>query len=170
MRKVIVLDTSVMCAFLEVPGKETCMNGDLRWDRDRVEEYLKSEEQEGTTLVLPIATIIETGNHIAQAPSQRYEKAKSLVELLEKAVDEETPWAAFTEQKNLWTEKSLRKLINEWPELASSRLSMGDATIKDVAEFYAQMGYRVEIFTGDQGLKGYETPIPPSIPRRRRNA
>ena len=47
------------------------------------------------------------------------------------------------------------------------KLSLGDATIKDVAYYYAQMGYSVEILTGDRGLKAYEPSVPPEIPRRR---
>jgi len=45
-------------------------------------------------------------------------------------------------------------LSEYWPELAQGqRLSLGDATIKDVAEYYAQMGWQIEILTGDKGLK-----------------
>jgi len=40
-------------------------------------------------------------------------------------------------------------------------------TIKEVAEYYARMGYRVEIFTGDEGLKAYEPIVPAEAPRRR---
>jgi hypothetical protein len=39
------------------------------------------EIDEGTILVLPLATIIETGNHIAQSPNLRYEKAQELAQL-----------------------------------------------------------------------------------------
>jgi len=41
------------------------------------------------------------------------------------------------------------------------------ATIKDVAEYYAQIHYSVEILTGDQGLKAHEPLAPAEIPRRR---
>ena len=46
--------------------------------------------------------------------------------------------------------------------------SLGDASIVDVANYYASAGFAVEIFTGDQGLKAYEPPTLPVIPRRRR--
>lgn len=64
-------------------------------------------------------------------------------------------------------EKNLVKLANHWPVLAASGLSIGDATIKDVAEYYTDAGYQVEILTGDHGLKAYE-PKPTNNPRRRR--
>jgi hypothetical protein len=45
--------------------------------------------------------------------------------------------------------------------------ALANATIKDAAEHYAAMGCQVEILTGDQGLKAYEPPVPPEVPRRR---
>ena len=47
-------------------------------------------------------------------------------------------------------------------------LSIGDATIKDVATYYREAGYGVEILTGDEGLKAYE-PTLITAPRRRRS-
>ena len=46
-------------------------------------------------------------------------------------------------------------------------VSLGDATIKDVAEYYAQMNNEVEILTGDSGLKSYEPVAKKIVPRRR---
>ena len=46
-------------------------------------------------------------------------------------------------------------------------MSLGDATIKDVAEYYAESGYKVEILTGDKGLKAYQPSAPAKVPRRR---
>lgn len=169
MRKLIILDTSILCVFLEIPGKDTCSNGNSEWNKKKVDAYLTDEEAKGATLVLPIATIIETGNHIAQAPEKRYENDSKLCALIEKAVDEKTLWAAFTAQNVLWNEENLKRLAHEWPNLAVGKLSMGDATIKNVAEYYAQQGYHVEIFTGDSGLRSYEPLTPPSIPRRRKS-
>ena len=40
--------------------------------------------------------------------------------------------------------------------MAVKGISIGDATIKDVAEYYAEAGYEVEILTGDVGLKSYQ--------------
>ena len=82
-----------------------------------------------------------------------------MAELIKISADEQTPWAAFSEQSTLWTTEKLKKLADAWPNLAAGKLSIGDATIKDVADYYAQMGFKVEILTGDQGIKAYE-PIP----------
>lgn len=67
---------------------------------------------------------------------------------------------AFTDQSSLWQADNLRLLADNWPQLAASGLSIGDATIKDVAEYYARDGYLVEILTGDAGLKAYQPSQP----------
>lgn len=167
MRKVLILDTSILCVWLEVPGKETCGSGQNSWKKSKVDELLKQEQKAGTTFVLPLASIVETGNHIAQASAQRYEKAQAFAQLMLNAADEKTPWAAFTEQSHLWDAEGLKRLATEWVELAVQSISIGDATIKTVAEFYARIGYQVEILTGDEGLKAFEPAPPTKRPKRR---
>ncbi|EDN66404.1 conserved hypothetical protein [Beggiatoa sp. PS] len=176
-KKVQVMDTSILLVWLGVPAKDTLK--DVTWDKAYVENLIKQEEAKGTTLVLPLATLIEAGNHIAQVKAphaqKRYPLAKKLADILVKAIDEESPWAAFTEQSVLWEKDTLKALAEEWPSLAAKAnakkdkggLSMGDVTIKRVAEYYTKMGNSVEILTGDEGLKSYQ-PIPPKPPRRRR--
>lgn len=168
MRPVLVFDTSVLCVWLQVPGKDTCGPRNDRWDKARVDALLTQEYIRNSTFVLPLATIIETGNHISQAPGRRLECATGLMELLSKCLDEQEPWAAFAHQAELWSPARLRKLIPAWPPLAQGGLSLGDATIKEVADYYARMGAKVIIVTGDQGLKAYEPTFPmPKPPRRR---
>lgn len=171
MKKVLVIDTSILCVWLSVPGKTTCGTAKDQWDKARVTQLLGEEITARTTLVLPLATILETGNHIAQANSQhRRETACELAELMKQAADQTTPWAAFTDQSELWNTEALRRLAAEWPDMAVRKISIGDVTIKTVAEYYAQAGFTVEILTADQGLKSYEPRTSPSIPRRRRNS
>lgn len=165
----LIIDTSILCVYLEVPGKDTCGSNNNQWNKQRVDDLLKTEEQISTTLVLPLAAIIETGNHIAQAGTKRYEIAQSLAEIILKTAKEETPWAAFTEQSVLWDTQGLKNLAAEWPKLAGQRISIGDATIKSVAEYYASKSFTVEILTGDAGLKAYEPITPAPKPRRRRS-
>jgi hypothetical protein len=167
MRKVLILDTSVLCCWLRVPGKETAgPNNDL-WTHDRIDALINVENAAGSTFVLPIASLIETGNHIAQARGQRYECACELADKLRASADAQSPWAAFTQQAELWTAESLHELANEWPNLAAGGTSIGDATIKNVAEYYAKAGFYVEILTGDAGLKAYEPAQVVPQPRRR---
>jgi hypothetical protein len=168
VRRVLIIDTSILCVWLGVPGMETCGTKDDIWDKQRVDEKVNRETDASTTFVLPLASIIESGNHIARAAQSRRERGKALADLMRKSADEETPWAAFSDQTVLWSPEKIKSLADTWPDLAAQRLSLGDATIKDVAEYYAQMGYEVEILTGDRGLKAYQPAVPTEIPRRRR--
>lgn len=167
-KRVLILDTSVLCCWLQVPGKEEAGPVNDRWNHDRINVLLEQERIKESTFVLPIATLIETGNHIAQAPSHRFQCASSLAGYLREAADAQSPWAAFTDQSRLWQSDNLRALAATWPKLANGGTSIGDHTIKDVAEYYAKAGYFVEILTGDAGLKAYEPARPIAIPRRRR--
>lgn len=126
MRKVLIIDTSILCIWLEVPGMDDCGPDDDKWNKQRVSRKIQEEERHNTTFVLPLASIIETGNHISHADHSRRERGEVL---------------------------------------ADQRISLGDATIKDVAEFYAQMSCQVEILTGDAGLKAHEPAVPTEVPR-----
>jgi hypothetical protein len=169
MKRVLVFDTSVLCCLLQIPGKETAGPENDRWDFQRIDALVKAE-RERAVFVLPLASIIETGNHVAQAPSRRYEIASALGAMIGAAADAASPWAPFTDQADLWGAGRLRSLAASWPELAAAGITIGDATIKDVAEHYAAAGFAVEIVTGDGGLKAYEPVRPVPTPRRRSGA
>ncbi len=97
MRKVLIIDTSLLCVWLQVPGMETGGSDDDKWDFKRVDEKIKSEIEKSTVLVLPLAVVIETGNHIEHA-TNTYNTAQKLADIMTKAADETSPWAAFSEQ------------------------------------------------------------------------
>ncbi|GAA5528584.1 hypothetical protein [Herpetosiphon gulosus] len=169
MTQVLVIDTSILCVWLQVPGKTTCGSDEHKWDYPKVKAIIEGYIQKGATIVLPLASLIETGNHIAQADGNIYPIAQRLMDIVDKTLNAESPWAAFSGQPNL--EQQLRSLIGSWPEQAKQKLSFGDAMIIDIAAFYAK-NYQVEILTGDAQLKSFE-PAPPSAipsltPRRRK--
>lgn len=167
--KVIIFDTSVLCCWLQVPGKETCGPANDRWDYTRIRQKVDDETANNSTFVLPLASIIETGNHIAFASGNRFQLAQSLADLIRKTVTESDPWAAFGHQNELWSREKLLALADNWPELAKQGLGIGDTTIKNVADYYAQTNtIAVEILTGDQGLKAYQPTTTVPQPRRRR--
>jgi len=166
-KRVLVIDTCLLCVWLKVPGMERCGRIDDNWDFDRVDAKIHEAIDEGFTLVLPLATIIETGNHIAQAPQQRRATAFSLAARMRDAADAQTPWAAFKHESDLWGPDQLRDLAETWPPLADAKFSLGDATIRRIGDFYAQSGCEVRFLTADRQLQAYEPPPPPLIPRRR---
>ena len=169
MQRIVVLDTSVLCCWLQVPGKETAGSGAHKWDYNKANEVISRRLEEGCYLVLPLATVLETGNHISQAHALRFEAAKELCKLLDEAADGNAPWAAFTEQAVLFTPDKLKSVASDWPDLAAGGTSIGDYLIVDVARYYSDAGMKVEILTGDQGLKAYE-PVAAIEPPRRRSA
>lgn len=167
MKKVLILDTSILCTWLKVVGKETCGPDNDRWDYERVRDKIDTEiASNSTLLVLPLAAIIETGNHIAQCSGDRHSLANSFADFIKNAANADTPWAAFTHQSNLWSRDGLYDLADRWKGTAVSGQSLGDASIVDVVKFYTDAGNEVEILTGDKGLKSYE---PTSmVPRRKK--
>ena len=112
MQKVLIIDTSILCVYLKVPYMDDCGPVDNKWDYKRVTEKINNEISENSLLVLPLATLIETGNHIAQANGERYIPATGLSDIIKKVAKEEEPWAAFTFQKKLWDEENLIKLAD----------------------------------------------------------
>lgn len=56
--KVLILDTSVLCCWLQVTGKDTCGSGADAWDRIRIDTLINKEIREGAILVLPLARIL----------------------------------------------------------------------------------------------------------------
>lgn len=123
MPKVIVIDTSIMCVWLQIPGFENCGRQDDLWDHERVNARIEAEIEANTTLVLPLATIIETGNHISQAKANRYQLAQHFAAILRGSVNNEVPWAAFSEQSELWNDEAILRLADQWPGLADRHIS-----------------------------------------------
>ncbi|MFN6476323.1 hypothetical protein [Nostoc sp. DedQUE07] len=167
MIKVLLIDTSLLCVWLQVPGRETAGNNE--WNFERVNQKIQAEIANSTTLVLPLASVIETGNHIAQAKIKTINKfptAQKFAEIITYAADETTPWAAFSEQIVLWEAAALKSLAAQFPIQAVQETSMGDASIVILGWHYHQKGFHVEFLTDDDKLKSQEPP-PPQPPTRR---
>jgi hypothetical protein len=105
-KKVLIFDTSVLCVWLKVPGKETCGSKENRLTFDMVNAKIEEEKSQGTTFVLPIASIIETGNHIAHSTGDRHEVGYAFADIISATADQISPWAAFTEQSELWKKEN----------------------------------------------------------------
>ena len=115
-KKVLIFDTSVLCVWLKVPGKETCGPEGNLLTYDIVNAKIEEEKQQGTTFVLPIASIIETGNHIAHSAGDRHVVGHAFADIISATADQISPWAAFTEQSELWKKDNLKVLAERWKE------------------------------------------------------
>ena len=81
-----IVDTSVLCNILRVPNRD---QEDARAEAE-LREALRAED----VLLLPIAVIYETGNHIAQNGDGRKRRivASAFVDLVQKAFRGEVPF------------------------------------------------------------------------------
>ena len=88
MSDIVLLDTSVYLNVLDVPG--------FNQDRDDILNAFTGRVQNGDYFFLPMATIWETGNHIADLPDgrRRYQFAEKLVGEVRGALNGDAPYRA----------------------------------------------------------------------------
>lgn len=143
------IDTSIMLNLLEVPG--SCS------EKEKVKqewaEVLKNKE----TLIMPIATIIETGNHIAHISNgnARHTVTEKFKEFLEKTAEEKAPWTLYG---NGLDKEEIRYVADHLNEFTKNCIGIGDMTI-----IYAFEKYRKEqpaigtimIWSTDSHLSAY---------------
>ena len=88
MSEIVLLDTSVYLNVLDVPG--------FNQDRTDILDAFSDRVQQGDYFLLPMATIWETGNHIADLTDggHRYRFAVKLVEDVRAALNGDTPYRA----------------------------------------------------------------------------
>lgn len=176
MHKIYIMDTSVLCVYLKIPGKDTCGSNDIFWDYSKVDQKIREIVRNREAIVLPLATIIETGNHIAQIKNDHDRKAIAMpfLDIFKNQLSGNNPWISFTEHTIL--EQQLQKISEVWELLAKRKISFGDAMILYIANYYRKMNkFEPEILTGDRNLKTIESESPniladsnPLIPRRHR--
>lgn len=148
MSAVAIVDTSIFCNVLDIPH----MNS----ERDNVMAELKKFLENGTTLLLPMATVYEAGNHIAQLSDgrQRRKVAQRFVKEVKMAIAGDAPWQAMqaptTEEVGEW--------LNTFPDSAMRQAGMGDLSIiKEWEKFKRKIpNRRVFIWSLDSDLQGYD--------------
>lgn len=69
-KKVLIVDTCLACVWMQVPEMEVAGSSNDCWDYARVNKKIEAEVAAGALLVLPLASIVETGNHITQIKSK----------------------------------------------------------------------------------------------------
>lgn len=155
MAEVRFVDTSVLCDLLDVPGKAQ--------QQLAVREELRSLIEQGIQLVLPVAAIIETGNHIEQGPRghARRAAAERFVALLRLTVATAAPWVLHSVP---WDGRMLDLICDGTPKTGAfvdlagnGQLGGGDVSILAECELYRSRvaGVRVAIWTHDQQLAAY---------------
>jgi len=165
--RVAIIDTSLMCCWLRIPGRDTVGSEPDRWDHHRTDSAICSEIAAGRQLVFPITTLIEAGNFSAQTPHSRREAAQRLSEKLREALSGSRPWSSFTEQFTTIHQDALTMVCDHWPDEAAREVSIGDYLIKSVADYYGRSGFDVNILSSDSLLRSHVPAEPEKKPRRR---
>lgn len=143
------IDTSVMLNLLGVPN--CCSDSEIVKDEWR--QALEAED----VLIMPTATIIETGNHIAHIANGtiRRKIAGMFGEFLKKTAKDEAPWRLYS-VKDIKNE--LLYLAEHIEDFATLQIGIGDMSIVYAYEHYIEetpgVG-TIMIWSTDSHLKGY---------------
>ena len=147
MPEIVIVDTSILLNVFNVPGRNQ--------DHDKVCEELKGLLDAQANLLLPIAAIIETGNHIANSRNGRRRTiATKFLDEIRKALNGDSPWVPI----EFPTRKTLAEWMDEFPDHASRGVGMGDLSIiKDWEAACNRHGnQRVRIWSLDGDLQSYD--------------
>lgn len=155
------IDTSIMLNLLEVPGR--CA------EKEQVKEEWRSILEKKEILIMPVATIIETGNHIAHIADGRSRRSITLKfqEYLRKTAESRAPWQLYGEGLTI---EEIQYLAEHMEEFTRNQIGIGDMTI-----IYAYQKYIEEqpaigtimIWSADDHLAAYRQENV-SLTRRRR--
>lgn len=121
MTAVCLLDTSVLCELLAVPGHSQSPG--------RFQDELQTKTANGESLLLPFPALLETGNHIGQIGdgNRRRQLADKLIAWLRDAIDHRAPFVVC----RMPTVPDLAVVADAFPEWAQRHASgLGDLLIQ----------------------------------------
>ncbi len=157
MSAICLIDTSVFIEILNVPR--------ISNNHKLILEEMKKKIQNDKKLFLPMATILETGNHIAQNGSgeERRQCAEVFVKQVQEALDGKSPFNPI----RFMTKEKMQKWIHNFPEFAMNGMGLGDLSIIQDWEMICEQnqGRKVYIWSLDHHLASYSKE--PSITHKR---
>lgn len=148
MSAIAIVDTSIVVNVLNLPN--------MNQDRDVVLARFQQEIEAGTNLLLPMAAIVETGNHIAHIVDGRVrrERAEKFVEQVRDALNGSAPWTPLP-----FPDKAIvQTWLAGFPEMAMREIGMGDQSIIELWKVQCALfpNRRVFIWSIDAHLSGYD--------------
>lgn len=152
MSAIVLVDTSILLNVLDVHGRNQ--------NREAVLQTLSEHLEQNDHLLLPMAAIVETGNHIAHVAdgAKRRSAAQRFVAEIRKALQGETPWRPV----NFPSNEQVLNWLNDFPNRATSGIGFGDLSI--IKEWEAcctrHPMSRVKIWALDGDLQGFERVVP----------
>lgn len=152
MSAIVLVDTSILLNVLNVPGRNQQRSRVL----DQFDAHIEAEDH----LFIPMAAIIETGNHIAHVSDGRLRRqaAERFVEQIRAALEGEAPWKPL----NLPSHHDLSAWLLDFPDSAMRQVGMGDLSIqKEWAALCTKHPLtRVAIWSADADLQGFDRATP----------
>lgn len=150
MSTVHFIDTTVMSALLNIPH----FNDKGRYEAAKEEHELLKEN--GDVFVLPMAVLVETGNHIAHIPDgrMRHEIADKFVALVSGAIKSENNWNIIPEIPI----DVLETILSKFPDQATAATGFGDVSIVEQFNEYWEKKQPIgemRIWSFDAHLQGY---------------
>lgn len=149
MRAVAVVDTSVLCELLAIPGLCAAASA---W-----EDEWRRRIKRGERFLVPLTTVIETGNHVGQIKdgALRRAAAERFVRDVQLASAGRLPFVTAP----LPSLPDVDALIARFVEWATRGSGLGDLSLVQVFERQAALNpdRRVYIWTQDAHLAGYDT-------------
>ncbi len=146
MKIIALVDTSIFCNVLNIPRRNQ--------DCENIRAQLRAYIEDQVTLLLPMATIVETGNHVAQIKDGRLrrKKAEQFVQHIKDALDNTAPWAI---PQPLLDPDALREYLDEFPDSAMRGVGLGDLSIIKEYERQCQLhpARRVFVWSLDKHLQ-----------------
>lgn len=152
MSAIVLVDTSILLNVLDVHGRNQ--------DREAVLQAFSAHIEQNDHLLLPMAAIVETGNHIAQVAEgdKRRSAAQRFLAEIRKALQGEAPWRPV----NFPSNEQVLNWLNDFPDRATTGIGFGDLSI--IKEWEAcctrHPMSNVKIWTLDSDLQGFERPAP----------
>lgn len=156
MPKVVFVDTSVLCNLLPVPGLDQQASEISAQMADRLRE-------DDALYILPITTVIETGNHIAQIKNgdHRRKTADRFSQMLSLIIEKKAPW---TLHDIAWNRTFLEMLMagagtgTSYIDHASAGVGTGDLCIlTECYQYQQRTKMDATIWSLDQALAAYGT-------------
>lgn len=153
MSRVSFIDTTVLCNLVPVPGRDQ--------NADEVKRDMAERMRQQERFILPITSVIETGNFIGQVADGRLRRrtAEKLDQILRLICEGKAPWVLHDVA---WDRKFLGQMLDgadtstSYIEHAVNQLGAGDLCIINERFQYQQRSQiRAAIWTFDGGLSSY---------------
>ena len=142
-----IMDTSVYLELMKIPG---CYSVETS---SKLAVELENIIKNGDRIIIPIGTIIESGNNIVRAANgRRYDLINRFIDDVNAAIESRAPYSIG----KMGDEEQLIVWLSIFRELAHSQIEFGDVTC--IAEFnlWKDMKMPVEIWSDDKHLQSYK--------------